>query len=111
MHLVQAQPLLSIRDRSSSSACSVVKVASCCFARHQLLPPLRAPAFHRNYFVKCVEDCEAARAAKLQRWHKLKRLVGDLDGVRKAPIATIAQCELTLNLNGLHPSLHMRISN
>ncbi|CAE7030829.1 unnamed protein product [Symbiodinium sp. CCMP2592] len=51
VHLVQAQPLLSIRDR--------------------------------NYFVKCVEDCEAARAAKLERWHKLKRLVGDLDGVRK----------------------------
>ena len=39
----------------------------------------------RNYFVKCIEDCEAARAAKLERWHKLKKMVGDLDGVRKAP--------------------------
>ena len=47
-------------------------------------PPLRTLAFRRNYFVKCVEDCEVARAAKLERWHKLKRLVGDLDGVRKA---------------------------
>lgn len=51
VHLVQAQPLLSIRDR--------------------------------DYFVKCFEQCEAARAAKLERWHKLKRIVADLDGVRK----------------------------
>eukprot|EP00435_Cladocopium_sp_Y103_P065216 s218_g27.t1 len=51
VHLVQAQPLLSIRDR--------------------------------DYFVKCFEECEAARAAKLERWHKLKRIVADLDGVRK----------------------------
>ena len=42
------------------------------------------PCLWRDYFVKCFEQCEAARAAKLERWHKLKRIVADLDGVRKA---------------------------
>lgn len=40
--------------------------------------------FCRDYFVKCFQQCEQARAAKLERWHKLKRIVADLDGVRKA---------------------------
>lgn len=51
VHLVRAQPLLSIRDR--------------------------------DYFVKCLEQCEAARMAKLERWRKLKCMVADLEGVRK----------------------------
>ena len=51
VHLVQAQPLLSIRDR--------------------------------DYFVNCLQRCEEQRMAKLQRWHKLKRMVADLEGVRQ----------------------------
>ena len=42
------------------------------------------PSVCRDYFVKCFQQCEQARAAKLERWHKLKRIVADLDGVRKA---------------------------
>ena len=34
--------------------------------------------------MNCLQRCEEQRLAKLQRWHKLKRMVADLEGVRQA---------------------------
>eukprot|EP00931_Biecheleriopsis_adriatica_P118811 TRINITY_DN94129_c0_g1_i1.p1 TRINITY_DN94129_c0_g1~~TRINITY_DN94129_c0_g1_i1.p1 ORF type:complete len:733 (-),score=150.97 TRINITY_DN94129_c0_g1_i1:16-2214(-) len=38
---------------------------------------------NRNYFLECIEACEKARAAKLQRWQKLQRLLGDYASVQQ----------------------------
>lgn len=51
----------------------------------------------RSYFLDCIRDCEAKRAAKVKRWTKLKRLLGDfasmrqvLEGLVNSSVATSA---------------------